>query len=66
MQVSTSELGITVEAVEQRLPRIFKRTAQWQAILLLDEADVLLEQRSVQDIYRNALVCVFLRALEYY
>ncbi|KAH8793755.1 hypothetical protein F5882DRAFT_516145 [Hyaloscypha sp. PMI_1271] len=29
-------------------------------------ADVLLEQRSSQDIHRNALVCVFLRTLEYY
>ncbi|KAN0106673.1 hypothetical protein V8E51_009549 [Hyaloscypha variabilis] len=65
MQVSTSELGTTVEAVEQRLPRIFKRTAQWQAILLLDEADVLLEQRSVQDIHRNALVCVIHFKLKY-
>jgi hypothetical protein len=28
--------------------------------------DVLLEQRSSHDIHRNALVCVFLRTLEYY
>jgi hypothetical protein len=66
MQVSAGELGTTAEAVEQRLPRIFKRAARWKAVLLLDEADVLLEQRSVQDIHRNALVCVFLRTLEYY
>ena len=66
MQVSAGELGITAEAVEQRLPRIFNRAARWKAVLLLDEADVFLEQRSSQDIYRNALVCVFLRTLEYY
>jgi SpoVK/Ycf46/Vps4 family AAA+-type ATPase len=66
MQVSAGELGTTAEAVEQRLPRIFKRAARWKAVLLLDEADVLLEQRSAQDIHRNALVCVFLRTLEYY
>jgi SpoVK/Ycf46/Vps4 family AAA+-type ATPase len=66
MPVSAGELGTTAEAVEQRLPRIFKRASRWNAILLLDEADVLLEQRSAQDIHRNALVCVFLRTLEYY
>ncbi|KAH6661627.1 hypothetical protein B0J14DRAFT_622151 [Halenospora varia] len=32
----------------------------------VDKADVLLKQRLVQDIYQNALVCVFLRTLEYY
>ena len=38
---------------------------QWKALLLLDEADVFLEQRSTQDIQRNSLVSVFLRKLEY-
>jgi hypothetical protein len=32
----------------------------------LDEADVFLEQRADHDIHRNAIVCVFLRTLEYY
>ncbi|KAK7697421.1 hypothetical protein SLS64_013559 [Diaporthe eres] len=35
-------------------------------IVLLDEADVFLEQRSVSNLERNALVTVFLRVLEYY
>lgn len=34
--------------------------------MLLDEADVFVEKRSANDIHRNALVCVFLRKLEYY
>jgi AAA+ superfamily predicted ATPase len=66
MPVSAGELGTAAEAVEERLPRIFKRASRWNAVLLLDEADVLLEQRSSHDIHRNALVCVFLRTLEYY
>jgi len=66
MPVSAGELGITAEAVEERQPGIFKRASRWKAVLLLDEVDVLLEQRSVQDIHRNVLVCVFLRTLEYY
>jgi hypothetical protein len=34
--------------------------------VLIDEADVFLEERSVHDIHRNALVAVFLRQLEYF
>jgi hypothetical protein len=34
--------------------------------VLLDEADVFLEERDMKDLKRNALVSVFLRALEYY
>ena len=66
MVISAGGLGTTAEAVEKRLPLIFKRAARWKAVLLLDEAEVLLEQRSLQDVHRNALVCVFLRTLEYY
>ena len=40
--------------------------SRWKAVLLLDEADVFIEQRSPSEISRNALVCVFLRSLEYY
>ncbi|CZS92550.1 uncharacterized protein RAG0_03160 [Rhynchosporium agropyri] len=49
MPVSAGELGTTAETVEMRLPRIFKRASRWKAVLLLDEADVLLEQRSSHD-----------------
>ena len=35
-------------------------------VVLLDEADVFLEERDMKDLKRNALVSVFLRALEYY
>lgn len=34
--------------------------------MLLDEADIFLEQRSPSDLQRNALVSIFLRLLEYY
>ena len=34
--------------------------------LLLDEADVFLEQRSLHNIHRNVLISVFLWELEYY
>lgn len=38
----------------------------WKAIVLIDEADVFLEQRSLHDLERNAMVACFLRYLEYY
>jgi AAA+ superfamily predicted ATPase len=41
-------------------------TATWNAVLLIDEADVFLERRSLHDMHRNAMVSVFLRVLEYY
>ena len=34
--------------------------------MLIDEADVFLEQRSLHDMERNAMVAVFLRHVEYY
>jgi AAA+ superfamily predicted ATPase len=66
LQVSSGALGRTAEELEERLPLIFERASRWNALLLLDEADVFLEQRSIGDIYRNALVCAFLQTLEYY
>lgn len=49
-----------------RLQNVFVSAARWDAVLLLDEADVILEQRSWEDFKRNGIVSVFLRMLEYY
>jgi SpoVK/Ycf46/Vps4 family AAA+-type ATPase len=64
--VSAGELGTNSKQLEADLNRIMEITHAWGAILLLDEADVFLEQRQAQDVHRNALVSVFLRLLEYY
>ncbi|KAI4176452.1 MAG: hypothetical protein LQ343_000988 [Gyalolechia ehrenbergii] len=63
--ISAGELGTSVEKLETQLPLIFQRADKWNAVLL-DEADVFLEQRSLHDVHRNALVSVFLRELEYF
>jgi hypothetical protein len=42
--------------LEERLEAEFKRATDWDAILLLDEADVVLEARSFEDVRRNAIV----------
>lgn len=52
--------------MESDLETILDICHAWGAILLLDEADVFLEKRNMHDIYRNALVSIFLRQLEYF
>lgn len=39
---------------------------KWHTVLLIDEADVFVEQREVRDVAYNALVSIFLRKLEYF
>ena len=51
--------------MEIQISRIFQTANHWNALILLDEADVYLERRSTQDVARNKLVSVFLRKLEY-
>lgn len=64
--VTCGELGTTAEDLEESLDRVLDIASAFGAILLLDEADVFLEQRTPQDLQRNALVSIFLRLLEYY
>jgi SpoVK/Ycf46/Vps4 family AAA+-type ATPase len=39
---------------------------EWDAVILLDEADVFMAERDPSDIARNELVSIFLRELEYF
>ncbi|KAK2594599.1 hypothetical protein QQS21_007684 [Conoideocrella luteorostrata] len=63
---SAGELGTDPRLLEADLQKILEVCHAWGAILLLDEADVFLEKRNIQDIHRNALVSIFLRQLEYF
>ena len=63
--VGAGDLGTDAHILDNQLTRIFDLAATWEAIVLIDEADVLLEERSFHDISRNAMVAVFLRQLEY-
>lgn len=49
-----------------KLKEVFEYAVLWKAILLLDEADIFLQERNVNDLKRNALVTIFLRELEYF
>lgn len=64
--VSAGELGASAGGMENELDRVLELCTRWNAILLLDEADVFLERRTDNDMQRNAVVSVFLRKLEYY
>ncbi|KAK3390060.1 hypothetical protein B0H63DRAFT_464718 [Podospora didyma] len=64
--LSIGDLAMDEYRLQGRLESEFKRAMSWDAILLLDEADVVLEARSFEDIRRNGIVSVFLRQLEYY
>jgi hypothetical protein len=64
--VGFSELTTTPGKLESALRRILSLATAWDAVLLIDEADVFLEQRSLHELERNALVSVALRLLEYH
>lgn len=50
------DLGATAEQVEAALERHFSLASRWGCVLLLDEADVFLAERSPQDFKRNSFV----------
>jgi hypothetical protein len=54
--ITCGELGTDVVQTDQILRRIFNRAKNWNAILLLDEADVFLAKRERTDLQRNAFV----------
>lgn len=64
--MSAAELGLEPRHVETKLQSILQMCQRWKAVLLIDEADIFLEERSLHELERNKLVSVFLRVLEYY
>lgn len=64
--IGCGELGSSVEILEKKLTEILEIAHAWNAIILLDEADIFMEKRSTNDIQRNAMVSIFLRLLERY
>lgn len=52
----SADLGVTAQEVQRNLDTFFALSSRWGCILLLDEADILLESRSMSDIERNSIV----------
>ncbi|KAI8630550.1 AAA family ATPase [Xylariaceae sp. FL1651] len=64
--VTCGDIGTEPEKVENYLESVLHLGKTWGCVVLVDEAEVFLEQRSLDNLERNALVPVFLRVLEYY
>ena len=64
--VGVGELGTNTDVLEKSLRQILDVATIWDAVILLDEADIFLEKRDEHNIVRNAMVGVFLRLLEYH
>ncbi|KAI5807546.1 hypothetical protein DFH27DRAFT_479117 [Peziza echinospora] len=68
--VTSGELGTNPVDLESTLAVILDVAGAWDAILLIDEADIFLEARGSGGeggtIKRNAMVGIFLRLLEYF
>jgi SpoVK/Ycf46/Vps4 family AAA+-type ATPase len=65
-RVTCGDVGTEPQGVEEYLKSVLWIGSTWGCVVLLDEADVFLEERTKMDMQRNALVSVFLRVLEYY
>jgi len=65
-RVTCGDIGTEAESVEKYMESVLLIGTIWECVVLLDEADVFLEERQVTDLARNALVSIFLRVLEYY
>ena len=66
LSLTCGDLGVEPIDVEQNLNKWLHMATLWDAVLLLDEAEVYFESRIVQDLQRNSLVSIFLRALQYH
>jgi SpoVK/Ycf46/Vps4 family AAA+-type ATPase len=66
LTLTCADIGTDPGQIEMNLLRWFKLATNWNAIMLIDEADIYMEHRKVQDLERNNLVAGFLRAMEYY
>jgi SpoVK/Ycf46/Vps4 family AAA+-type ATPase len=67
LKVSVADVGLQGTKVEKKLENIFQLASRWEAVLLFDEADILLEMRTDEaQLERNSMVSVFLKILEYY
>ncbi|KAM0204839.1 hypothetical protein ACHAQI_009788 [Fusarium lateritium] len=64
--LQAEDLGINAASLGANIKRVFEMATEWNAVILLDEADVFMADRNPNDIHRNELVSIFLRELEYF
>lgn len=64
--LQAEDLGTDAARLGPKIKKVFEMATEWDAVILLDEADVFMAQRDPGDIARNELVSIFLRELEYF
>ncbi|KAK3356776.1 P-loop containing nucleoside triphosphate hydrolase protein [Lasiosphaeria hispida] len=64
--LQAEDLGVNAAVLGANIKQVFEMATEWDAVILLDEADVFMAERHPQDIARNELVSIFLRELEYF
>ena len=56
LSLAIGDIGIDPAEAEKNLTFYFTRAKQWNAMLLIDEADIYMERRENQDLTRSSLV----------
>ena len=56
LALAVADIGLDDDSTEDKLVEWFNLAEHWDAVLLLDEADIFMEKRSKADVKRNALV----------
>ena len=56
LSLTVADIGTVETTIEHELMRWFDFAEAWNAVLLVDEADIFLEQRRTRDLSRNSLV----------
>jgi len=64
--VGSGDLGTNPASIEKKLKSIFDMVAAWNGIVLIDESDVFMSQRTSYNLEYNSCVSVFLRLVEAY
>ena len=64
--LQAEDLGTNATVLGSKIKKVFEMATEWDAVILLDEADVFMAKRDPGDIARNELVSIFLRELEYF
>jgi SpoVK/Ycf46/Vps4 family AAA+-type ATPase len=64
--LQAEDLGINAALLGSKIKKVFEMATEWDAVILLDEADVFMAERNPNDIARNELVSIFLREIEYF
>ena len=56
MSITAADLGHEPNELEPSLVQFFRNANKWDAIVLLDEADIYLERRATNELKRNSIV----------